>query len=62
MGKRKKGGEGKTVWLSREAIELIENFRSRRRPIPSFSEAVDEIVREYLSRSEEAKKMEAQII
>ena len=45
MGKE---SEGKTVWLSKEVIEAVEEYRRKQKKIPSFSNAINTLLKKVL--------------
>ena len=46
MGKE---SEGKTIWFTKEVISMVEDYRSSKRPIPSFSESINTILKKALT-------------
>ena len=44
-----KESKGKTVWFSKEVISMVEDYRSSKRPIPSFSESINTILKKALT-------------
>lgn len=44
-----KESEGKTIWLERSVIERIEEYRKEQKKIPSFSLAVNTLLKKVLN-------------
>lgn len=42
---RKKEGEGRTIRFEPDVVRIVEDYRRRQARIPSFSEAVNELIR-----------------
>ena len=45
-----KESEGKTVWFRKEVIEAVEEYRRKQKKIPSFSYAVNKILKKALGK------------
>ena len=43
-----KESEGKTVWFRKEVIEAVEEYRRKQKKIPSFSNAVNTLLKKVL--------------
>ena len=43
-----KESEGKTVWLEKEVIKKIEDYRREQKEIPSFSNAINTLLKKVL--------------
>lgn len=43
-----KESKGKTVWFSKEVIALVEDYRRKQKKIPSFSDAVNTLLKNVL--------------
>ena len=44
-----KESEGKTVWFRKEVIEGVEEYRREQKKIPSFSDAVNTLLKKVLN-------------
>lgn len=44
-----KNSEGKTVWFERSVIERIDEYRKKQKKIPSFSHAVNTLLKKVLN-------------
>ena len=44
-----KKSEGKTVWFRKEVIEGVEEYRRKQKRIPSFSDAVNTLLKKVLN-------------
>jgi len=51
-----KESEGKTIWLEKEIIGMIENYRKAQGKIPSFSKAVNTLLKKGLMTQGEKEK------
>ena len=47
-----KESEGKTIWLEKGVIEMVENYRRKQKKIPSFSDAVNTLLKKALTVSQ----------
>lgn len=45
----KEESEGKTIWLEKGVIEMVENYRRKQKKIPSFSETVNTLLKKVLN-------------
>jgi len=45
---KEKDSTGKTIWLERSVIEKIEEYRKKQKKIPSFSHAVNTLLKKAL--------------
>jgi len=46
---KEKNSEGKTVWFSKEVIAGVEDYRREQKDIPSFSNAVNTLLKKVLN-------------
>jgi len=46
---KEKNSEGKTVWFKKEVVEAVEEYRRNQKKIPSFSDAVNTLLKEVLN-------------
>ena len=44
-----KESEGKTVWFRKEVVEAVEEYRREQKKIPSFSDAVNTLLKKALN-------------
>lgn len=45
---KEKNSEGKTIWLEKEVIASVEDYRKKQKKIPSFSLAVNTLLKKIL--------------
>ena len=51
-----KESEGKTIWLELSVIEMIEGYRKEQKKIPSFSNAVNTLLKKALGYPNQKQK------
>ena len=44
-----KESEGKTIWLEKSVIQSVEDYRKGQKKIPSFSSAVNTLLKKVLN-------------
>ena len=44
-----KESEGKTIWLEKNVIQGVEDYRKEQKKIPSFSHAVNTLLKKVLN-------------
>ena len=47
--KEEKNSIGKTVWMEKEVIEMVKEYRKAQKEIPTFSRAVNTLLKKVLN-------------
>jgi len=47
--KEEKNSIGKTVWMEKEVIEMVKEYRKAQKEIPTFSSAINTLLKKVLN-------------
>jgi hypothetical protein len=54
--KEEKNSIGKTVWMEKEVIEMVKEYRKAQKEIPTFSHAVNTLLKKALGHPNQKQK------